>query len=293
MGSGVELETILTGEGPIPYRYAYRAGGTRLNQVIAGIRPGARMLVVPSLAFVVRHPSGGTLLIDTGLHADANGHLRRDFGLAMSVMFRGLRPATEPFDEQLRTRGNDPETVERVIMTHLHVDHTSGMRLLPHAEFTCSIQEWSAAHTSIPATNGYVRHHLPEASRMDLLDLDRDGEPHESFTKTLDLLGDGSVRLIWTPGHTAGHLSVLLRLADGRRVLLVGDAAYTLRNIREQILAMITADDDASIRSLAELKAFAEQAPEAVLVPSHDPDAWRQLSQLDKRERVSVRSEEA
>lgn len=42
---------------------------------------------------------------------------------------------------------------------------------------------------------------------------DRDGEPYGAFTKTIDLLGDSTIRLIYTPGHTAGHLSVLLRLA--------------------------------------------------------------------------------
>jgi N-acyl homoserine lactone hydrolase len=275
---GIELEVILTGEGPIPYGYVYRATGNRLNRVVAGIRPGGKMLFVPNLAFVVRHPSAGTLLIDTGLHPDAKGDLRRDFGLPMSVMFRQLRPASEPFDEQLRALDIDPDGVEPVIMTHLHVDHTSGMRLLPRAEFTCSGVEWSAAHTRLAASKGYVRHHLPAASRMRLLDFERDGKPYETFDKTIDLLGDGSVRLISTPGHTAGHLSVLLRLARGPRVLVVGDAAYTLRNIHEEILPMITADDGASKRSIREIKAFAEREPDVVLVPTHDPDAWQRLS---------------
>jgi glyoxylase-like metal-dependent hydrolase (beta-lactamase superfamily II) len=70
----------------------------------------------------------------------------------------------------------------------------------------------------------------------------------------------------------------LLRLEDGRKVLVAGDAAYTLRSIREQILPMRTADDRASRRTLAELKAFAELEPDAILVPTHDPDAWRQLT---------------
>jgi glyoxylase-like metal-dependent hydrolase (beta-lactamase superfamily II) len=61
-------------------------------------------------------------------------------------------------------------------------------------------------------------------------------------------------------------------------VLVVGDAAYTLRNIREGILPLLTADDEASARSIAELKAFEEREPEAILVPSHDPSAWHGLA---------------
>jgi len=70
---------------------------------------------------------------------------------------------------------------------------------------------------------------------------------------------------------------VLLRLDDGRTVLLVGDAAYTVRSIDEELPPMITANDAESLQSLHELNAFAEAHPEAILVPSHDPDAWRRL----------------
>jgi len=96
-------------------------------------------------------------------------------------------------------------------------------------------------------------------------------------SRTIDLLGDGSVRVISTPGHTVGHLSVLLHLAQGRQVLVIGDAAYTLRNIQEGILPMLTADDETSLRSLQEIKAFAQSEPKAIPVPSHDPCAWHEL----------------
>ncbi len=195
----------------------------------------------------------------------------------MSLLFRNMRPAKEAFDEQLRALAIEPDDVERVIMTHLHVDHTSGMRLLPSAEFTCSREEWAATRGRFPAGEGYVRHHLPRQARMQLVDFDRDGEAYGPFAKTIDLLRDGSIRLIFTPGHTAGHMSVLLRLAEDRRVLVVGDAAYTLRNIREGILPMLTASDETSLRSMHQIKAFADSDPQAILVPSHDPSAWHEL----------------
>jgi len=105
-------------------------------------------------------------------------------------------------------------------MTHLHVDHTSGMRLLPRATFTCAREEWAAARRPLAAVKGYVSRHLPPASRMQLIDIERHGLAYGPFAKTLDLVGDGSIRLLATPGHTPGHLSVLLRVADGPPVLL-------------------------------------------------------------------------
>jgi glyoxylase-like metal-dependent hydrolase (beta-lactamase superfamily II) len=274
----VDLDVIVTAEIALPEGYAFRAEGAgRVGRVLTALRSLKEPLRAPCLAYAVRHPTAGTILIDTGMHPDAARDLRRDFGGPMSVMFRGLRAADEPFDHQLRALDIDPGAVERVIMTHLHVDHTSGMRLLPRAEFTCSSEEWQATRGRLPAAKGYVPRHLPPRDRMKLVDFAADGEAHGPFARTIDLLGDGSIRLVSTPGHTAGHLSVLLRLREERTVLVVGDAAYTLRSIREQILPLLTADDEAAARSLHELARFAEDEPDAILVPTHDPDAWRQL----------------
>jgi len=278
--TGVALDLMVTAEVPLPRAYAFRRSGNRVTRVLAGLDPRAKPVRSPCLAYVIRHPAAGAILIDTGMHPDASTHLRRDFGGPMSVLFQGLKTATLSFDEQLRALDVDPSQVERVVMTHLHVDHTSGMRLLGNAEFACAREEWAGTRERLAARNGYVRHHLPPESRMQLVDFHRDSEPYGPFATTIDLLGDGSVRLVFTPGHTAGHMSVLVRLAHGAQVLVVGDAAYTLRNIEQEILPMLTADDEASMRSMREIKAFAQSEPEAIVVPSHDPSAWHALGRV-------------
>ncbi len=275
---GVGLSVIQTGQIPTPHGYVFRAEGSMLSRLRRGLRVGEDALISPCLAFVVRHPTHGTILIDTGFRRDTRADLRKDFGILMSLLFKGLRPATAPFDDQLRERGIEPGSVRSVVMTHLHVDHTSGMSLLPNAQFTISRAEWLSVRGRFPATRGYAPHHLPPEARVRLVDLTRDGVPFGPFPKTFDVLGDGSLRLLSTPGHTRGHMSVLVLLEDGRRVLLVGDAAYTLRSIREGRLPMLTDDDEASRSSLAQLAAFMREDPEAIVVPSHDPDAWRALS---------------
>ena len=274
----VTADVIVTAWLRMPEGYVFRPeGGNRLTHVAGVLRPGGETLRGPCLAYVVRHPDAGTILIDTGLHPDALANLRGDFGLRMGLVFRAIR-GDAPFDEQLRERGVEAREVEHVVMTHLHVDHTSAMRLLPNAAFTCARTEWEAANASGSGGKGYVPRHLPEESRMRLVDFDREGSRHGEFAQTIDLLGDGSIRLVSTPGHSAGHMSVLLRLDDGRELLVVGDAAYTLRSIEEQRLPLLTAGDRAYRDSLRELKAYAEANPDAVLIPTHDPDAWRSLA---------------
>ncbi len=274
----VGVDVLVTGMLPTPQAYVFRPErGSRLSHLAAVLRPGAPALRSPCLAYVVRHPEAGTILIDTGLHPDAARDRRADFGLAMSLVFRGLEPAATPYAEQLRGLGVEPDDVGLVVMTHLHVDHTGGMRLLPRAEFVCDRREWAAAHGRGAAGRGYVAHHLPPESRMRLVDLEADGVPDGPFARTIDLLGDGSVRLVGTPGHTRGHLSVLLRAEAGRQVLVIGDAVYTLRSLREEVLPLLTVDDGVYLRSLRELRAFADREPTAVLVPTHDPTAWQAL----------------
>src|SRR3954463_12097566 len=270
---------MVTGTAPMPERYVFRPEGasrlTPLSVVVLG--RGGRQIDAPCLAYAVRHPQAGTILIDTGFHPDAAQSPRKDFGLAMGLLFRRLR-VTAPFPQQLSERGIDAAEVKRVVMTHLHVDHTSAMRLLPNATFLCTREEWAQATAPRAAGNGFIAGHLPPVERMELVDFARQGEPHGPFAATIDLLGDGSIRLLSTPGHTAGHLSVLLRVAGDGQVLVVGDAAYTLRSIEEQRLSLLTHDDQAYRHSLSQLKAFTDQQPAAGVVPTHDPDAWRQLA---------------
>ncbi len=56
--------------------------------------------------------------------------------------------------------------------------------------------------------------------------MDFDGPPLGPFSGSYDLAGDGRLVLVPTPGHTAGHMSLLVRDGD-RRFLLGGDVAHT------------------------------------------------------------------
>jgi len=271
----VTYEAIHVGDVTAPRVWIFRAEGRGgLRTATDMLVPGDKTIVMPLLFFVVRHPSHGVVLVDTGLHPDAATNLARDYGRVTAMMFRSLRPADQTFAEQLRGAGVEPDEIETVVMTHLHADHTSGMRQLGAAAFVTSDAEWKAATSRGAVLGGYVGHHLPSPDRVRQINFDREGRSHAQFARAVDLFGDGSIRLVSTPGHTPGHLSVLLQLAD-EQVLLIGDAVYTLRSLREELLPLRTVDDDRYLRSLREIKAFAAAQPEARLIPTHDEDAWR------------------
>jgi glyoxylase-like metal-dependent hydrolase (beta-lactamase superfamily II) len=271
----VTYETIHVGDVTAPRAWIFRSeghGGLRAATDL--LMPGDRTMRLPLLCFVVRHPAHGVVLVDTGLHPDAATNLSRDYGRLTAMMFRSLKPAQETFAEQLRTLGVEPGQVETVVMTHLHADHTSAMRLLGAATFVISRAEWAAATSRGAVLAGYVAHHLPPAERVRRVDFERDGEQDAPFARVVDVFGDGSIRLVSTPGHTPGHLSVLLKVADAE-VLLIGDAVYTLRSLHEELLPMRTVDDGLYLDSLRAIKAYAKARPDARLIPTHDEEAWR------------------
>ena len=98
-----------------------------------------------------------------------------------------------------------------------------------------------------------------------------------SFGRTIDLFGDGSVRLLSTPGHTRGHMSVLLRLRSGRELLLTGDAAYARATIEQELVPLFCDDVHRYLRSLREIRRYLEQTPSALVVCGHDPESWPQV----------------
>ena len=95
---------------------------------------------------------------------------------------------------------------------------------------------------------------------------------------TLDLFGDGSVTLISTPGHAAGHQSLLVRWASGRRVLLLGDAAHIADQLDEPHTPQAFLDDAGTFRStLRVLRAWLDENPDVLVIPGHDPELWSTL----------------
>ena len=198
---------------------------------------------LPIVSFAIDHPEHGLLLIDSGTRP----------GPGVSKSPEGT--VREQVD-------GDPTAI---VMTHLHLDHTAGLRDFPGTRLIMDRREWDAFKGPRPALHGYVPGHLREANHeIELLDLDG----------RHDLFGDGTVQLVPTPGHTLGHLSAVVRTASGD-VLVCGDAIYVHDNLKPGNEPLVCEDRDAWRRSVRELNALIEDA--AVVIPGHDAHAWEAL----------------
>jgi glyoxylase-like metal-dependent hydrolase (beta-lactamase superfamily II) len=282
-GATVSVEPMIAGHVTWSRSMMERPGG-RLEKLklLRALLSGQPEMTVPCPAFLIRHPSAGAILVDTGLHPSIATDGRENFGRLGTRFGNPSLDSGTDVPSQLRKRGLDPGEIPIVVMTHLHIDHTSAISEFPQATFVISEAEWDAATVGPrPLLNGYRRVHFDFAFDYRTVDFNRGGiDSYATFGRCFDLFGDGSVRLAFTPGHSAGHVSVIARLKE-RDFVIGGDTTYTVGQLDGSApLAPRPFDAHNYRRSLQELRLFKREFPQAIVTPGHDPDFY---SMLDAR----------
>ena len=204
----------------------FSTGRVRTKRVSRGVRryfgAGWSDDTLPVNAFLVHHPDG-LCLFDTGQSAQATepGYLPRWHPFLRLARFE-LGPQDE-IGAQLAGRGIDPISVRWLVLSHLHTDHVGGIGAFPGAEVIVSRVEWEQARGLSGRLRGYVPQHwpLPEPLLVDLA-----GPPVGPFSGSFDVAGDGTLLIVPTPGHTPGHVSLIVR-GDHGGFFLGGDIAHS------------------------------------------------------------------
>ena len=236
------------------------------------------VIKLPIVAFLVEHPGVGPMIIDTGFHpsvaTDPKQNLGRLYAQRCTIDMKPEQAISAQLREQ---KGIEPSDVRVAIMTHLHMDHASAISEFTSATYVLGAGEWRAFHGARPKLNGYVRHHVEHAVEYKEVPYDSPViDSYSTFGRACDLFGDGSVRLVATPGHTHGHQSVILRLKD-REALVTGDAIYFTRTIDDERRGWVMADEHKWRRSIGEIRLYRRENPDALIIPGHDPDEWAKL----------------
>ncbi len=216
---------------------------------------------VPVPFYLLRHPQG-IVMVDGGnplaVASDPHGHWG---GLA--DVFDVHMSEAQHCVAQLREFGVSPDDVTHIVQTHLHIDHTGALGHFPNAVVVAHTRERAAALAADdPLRTGYVR-----------ADYDRPDLRWQTVEGDTDLFGDGLIRLLETPGHAAGHMSLLLDLTDTAPVLITADASDNLAQWegRAYVRALHSREEAAS--SLKRLHEVADQTG-ATVVFGHDPENW-------------------
>ena len=211
-----------------------------------------RTIRFPVPAYVVETASE-RILIDTGLNpaaiADPAAYYERPDIFAMSVLEQEQSVA-----EQL-----DVDTLTKVVLTHLHWDHVGGLHLLP-ASVPVVIQrsEWAAGHDDAAVQRNFFLPRDYAGAGREVILIDGD----------CDLLADGSIELLLTPGHTPGHQSI--RMGD---LVLGVDVAHFASGLDDHRFPVFADDHEEQRRSAERLRAMRDAG--LTVIPGHDPEVLR------------------
>ncbi len=225
---------------------------------------------IPVPWFLIKHPAG-TVVIDGGNAIEAAIDKRAHWGAVVDA-YDPIMDVSENCVDQARSVGVEPEDVRFVLQSHLHLDHTGALGHFPRAQtFVQRIEHQYAFAPDWFASPAYIR---KDFDRPELDWYFLGGEETDDF----DLFGDGTIRMIFTPGHAPGHQSFLVTLPNTGPMLLCIDAAYTIDHWNERALpGLVTSSSDAA-RSVKKLHRVADRT-NAQIVTGHDPDAWPSFTQ--------------
>jgi glyoxylase-like metal-dependent hydrolase (beta-lactamase superfamily II) len=232
-------------------------------------------------AFLLRHPTHGVVLFDTGYAP----RLFDAFAHWPDRLYEYVTPTTlgRPVVEQVAGVGVTPGDVATIIVSHLHADHVAGLRDFPDAAFIVSAEALALqqrTHGIDAVRRGIVQALFPDDFAQRARSVHRFGDlPLPHLGPTHDLLADGSIRLVSLPGHARGQIGALVQTARGD-VLLCADGAWTSRAFREmRVPHWITGamqDDMRGVRqTLRALHDFSLARPDVVILPTHCPETLR------------------
>ena len=258
---------------------------TNFKQMVDGVP--SEPVKIPIPFYVIRHPQG-IILFDSGLGQDFRDQLHgwwahRLFQLLLPYQFRRVDAAVQ----QLRRMNIPPESVRQIIVSHMHLDHVGGLRDFPQATVVVSRAEWEHANVGRwPARlRGIMKEQLEGIeNRLWLIDY-QPGTSREPFYASMDLLGDGSLVLVPTPGHTPGHQSLLVTLGSGKKVFLTGDAVWARENYQKPapkgwLIRHLEEDGPEAWETTLKIRKFAEDNPDVLVIPGHDPHLWKEIPSL-------------
>ena len=226
---------------------------------------------VPTYAFAIEHPEG-VVLVDTGANA---GHMRLPKWhpyFRRAVQF-DVAPEQE-VGPQLARIGVAADDVRLIVLTHLHIDHDVGLAPFAKARVLVSAGERAAAAGLKGRLAGYLPQRWP--AHFDPEPLAFADAPYGPFARSRRLTADGALIALPAPGHTPHHVAVALD--DGeRRIVFVGDAAYTQDNLLAGRVDGVSPREAPSIATMAKLAALAAERP-TLLLPTHDPGSADRLA---------------
>lgn len=262
--------------------HVFNTGWLSMQEKDLYLGGGNAWRTLPVLAFVIEHPAG-LIVFDTGLHPSFASDPSTYVGPFGNQWFPFRSSPGLHLAAQMRGQGLPPEDVSHVVLSHLHYDHSGGLRAFPQARMVVTREEWHAAQALFKRSRGYLgKDYAGLAFTLVGFPAYRDqaSNPTLEGEYGLDMFNDGRLILVPTYGHTFGHLSLLVSLPNGL-VVLAGDAVYVHENYTLPAAQPNPDAPEAAWRSTISLRILAKEDPGAIIIPTHDDSKLHGLDRSD------------
>jgi glyoxylase-like metal-dependent hydrolase (beta-lactamase superfamily II) len=270
-GQEIKVHAVQTGLISVKQNFLQQKGKGLLSKVnIVFGRTYAEFM--PIWVWVIEHPEG-IIVIDTGdieesCHPDFYKNETRSTRMSLRAMAnRRMIHPEDGLGQQLLRLGIRAEQVSRVVLTHLHGDHTDGLKFFPDNEIIVLEAEYRKPYGNLPTTYpSWFKPTLVNFSK-DRIDIFNTAFP---LTKSEDLL------LIPTPGHTHYHCSVLLK-TDDAHILFAGDSSYKHQQLPDNVFGGANVDFVQSQITYDHILDYSKKYP-LIYLPSHDENSANRLT---------------
>lgn len=210
----------------------------------------------PVYAIYIDHPQA-KIMVDTGFE--------KAWADRMVPFEKPMQDASQTLPAQLKLIGVKSQDITHVVNSHLHFDHCSGNKLFPNATFVMTKMELRHAFVPDPWERiGYDRNlvDMPGA-KIELLELN--GYEYELVP---------GVTLIDTPGHSTGHISVVVKLGSQAPMVFPIDVAWTRENLEHRRVMGLHTDPLQLIHSMMKMQNLAARIGGNIFY-SHDAEAYK------------------
>ena len=231
---------------------------------------------IPINTYLIEHPEGN-FLIDAGGDKDWSdpGSWACDKiagAISRRIATVDTRPSEE-IQERLKELKIKPEEIKLTVITHLHFDHTAGIKklktatLVGNGDLQAPRTIGSAPCRSLDGVELTTFESLPKTTT---------GADEKRFGDSVSLTTDGSIKVFSTPGHTPGSLSI--RVATDKGALwFIGDITFTDDGIMPFAAVAGIHTNIADIRKIHDNLTDLKNTQSILVVPSHDLSAAERI----------------
>jgi N-acyl homoserine lactone hydrolase len=262
-GKDIKVHALCTGTVAVKTNFRKKNGMGELAKLNI-LFDGHYTEYMPIWVWVIEHPEG-LMVVDTGeISAVKNldKYLAKESAFFRYFFKHSAKFGVDEKDElnyQFEKVNLKLDDVKLVVLTHLHLDHTDGLKFFPKQEIIVGDTEFARASGNMPTTYPYWFKPNKVRYKQNRIDI---------FNQAFPITSSEDVLYVPTPGHTAGHSSVVFK-TDDFDIFFAGDTSYNQDQVLANELAGVNAAYKKSTETYKKLMAYAANH-KTIYLPSHD-----------------------